>query len=310
MKRFENILYVLNAHELPHDDTLERVASLARLNDATVSVVSVEEHSLLEELGMTLGERFEELVSASEKQTRETIDQLLAAKQWQDVNVNGALLHGKNFIAVIQKVLRDGHDLIIKEEKRERGIDQLAMRLVRKCPCPVWIIKRDSSDFKRILGALDIGAQHPETEALNRKIVELTHSLAQREQGEAHFLHAWRLEYDMMLKGPRFKISFQEIAEMKRAIRLQRTDNFKDLFETVSIKPGKEHIHLREGQSNDVIMQMLDELSIDVLIMGSVARSGIPGFLIGNRAEELISSIQCTILTVKPDTFVSPVTLS
>ena len=310
MKRFKNILYVLDANKPSHDDTLERVATLARLNDATVNIVSVEENSLVEELGKTLGGRFHELVLDSEKQTRETVNQLLAAKQWQGVKVSGSVLRGKGFIAIIQKVLRDGHDLIIKEETLERGIDQLAMRLVRKCPCPVWIIKRGSRDFKRILGALDIAANHPETKALNRKIIELTHSLAQREQGEAHFLHSWRLEYEIMLSGPRFKISLQEIAEMKNSIRVQRADAFEALFESVSITPNKKHIHLREGQSNDVIKQILDELAIDVIIMGSVARSGIPGLLIGNRAEELFSSIQCTVLTVKPDNFVSPVTFS
>lgn len=81
MKRFKKILYVLDKNKPPHDDTLERVASLARLNDATLSIVSVEENSLIEELGKTLGERFQELVSASEKQTGEAIDLLLGAKQ-------------------------------------------------------------------------------------------------------------------------------------------------------------------------------------------------------------------------------------
>ncbi|RZW20858.1 MAG: universal stress protein UspA and related nucleotide-binding protein [Desulfobulbaceae bacterium] len=43
--------------------------------------------------------------------------------------------------------------------------------------------------------------------------------------------------------------------------------------------------------------------------MGSVGRSGIPGLLIGNKAEKLLNSINCTVLTVKPDGFKTPVTL-
>jgi len=43
--------------------------------------------------------------------------------------------------------------------------------------------------------------------------------------------------------------------------------------------------------------------------MGSVARTGVPGFLIGNKAEKLLNTINCTVLTVKPDGFISPVTL-
>ncbi|MBT8362313.1 MAG: universal stress protein, partial [Deltaproteobacteria bacterium] len=48
---------------------------------------------------------------------------------------------------------------------------------------------------------------------------------------------------------------------------------------------------------------------IDVVVMGSIGRSGIPGFLIGNRAEKILSNINCTVLTVKPDGFISPITI-
>jgi universal stress protein E len=68
--------------------------------------------------------------------------------------------------------------------------------------------------------------------------------------------------------------------------------------------------HLREGGSQDVIKQAIVDLKIDVVVMGSVARSGIPGLLIGNKAEKTLNTINCTVLTVKPDGFVSPVTLS
>jgi nucleotide-binding universal stress UspA family protein len=55
---------------------------------------------------------------------------------------------------------------------------------------------------------------------------------------------------------------------------------------------------------------VIRDLGVDVVVMGSVARSGIPGFLIGNKAEKILTTINCTVLTVKPDGFVSPITLS
>ena len=79
----------------------------------------------------------------------------------------------------------------------------------------VWVIKRGTADFKRILGAIDVGTKNPEATALNTKIIELTHSLAQRENGEAHYLHAWRLEHEAALNSPRFKVPPEEIIEMK-----------------------------------------------------------------------------------------------
>ena len=44
--------------------------------------------------------------------------------------------------------------------------------------------------------------------------------------------------------------------------------------------------------------------------MGTVARTGIAGFFIGNTAEKVARNIHCSLLTVKPDGFVSPVSIS
>ena len=68
-------------------------------------------------------------------------------------------------------------------------------------------------------------------------------------------------------------------------------------------------LHLREGGSSEVIQSAIAELDIDVVVMGSVGRTGIPGLLIGNKAEKLLNSITCTVLTVKPDGFETPVTM-
>ena len=41
--------------------------------------------------------------------------------------------------------------------------------------------------------------------------------------------------------------------------------------------------------------------------MGTVARSGIPGFLIGNTAEDIVQKLTCSLVALKPNDFVSPV---
>ncbi|MDJ0891306.1 MAG: universal stress protein, partial [Gammaproteobacteria bacterium] len=42
----------------------------------------------------------------------------------------------------------------------------------------------------------------------------------------------------------------------------------------------------------------------------TVGRTGIPGFFIGNTAENLLSQVECSVLTVKPSGFVTPVELA
>ena len=233
----------------------------------------------------------------------------MSHERWKDIDIHASTTEVNYFISIIHKVLQHKHDLVIKEETLDQGVDQLAMRLVRKCPCPVWVIKRESGDFRKILAAVDVGESYPESIALNKKIIELTHSLAQREKGEAHYLHVWRLEHEVMMSSPRFKISSEEISEMKKDISTKRLSQLHKLLDNIHIPLQGGNIHLREGRSEAVIKQAITELNIDVLVMGSVARSGIPGLLIGNKAEKLLTTINCTVLTIKPDGFVSPVTL-
>jgi universal stress protein E len=41
--------------------------------------------------------------------------------------------------------------------------------------------------------------------------------------------------------------------------------------------------------------------------MGTLGRAGIAGLLIGNTAEKILHQVECSVMTVKPDGFVSPV---
>jgi universal stress protein E len=43
--------------------------------------------------------------------------------------------------------------------------------------------------------------------------------------------------------------------------------------------------------------------------MGTVSRAGIAGLLIGNTAEKVLPQVDCSMLTVKPEGFVTPVKL-
>lgn len=310
MKRFKNILYILDEETLTHHSSADKVATLARLNDARVCVLIADETTLFDDLSLKISGRYAEIKQAILRQNTEDLKRFTSHERWSDIDIGVGHAESGSFISIIRKVLRDGHDLVIKEETLERGIDQLAMRLVRKCPCPVWVIKRDSGDFKRILAAVNVGADYAEAQALNQKIIELTYSLAQREQGEAHYLHVWRLEHEVTLRGPRFNVSEEEISAMKTRISEERLAQLHDLLDRNHILRKADIIHIKEGKSEEVIKKSISDLGVDVVVMGSVGRSGVPGLLIGNKAEKILNTINCTVLTIKPDGFVSPVTHS
>jgi len=66
-------------------------------------------------------------------------------------------------------------------------------------------------------------------------------------------------------------------------------------------------VHLVKGNPGSVIPQLAKKQGVDLVVMGTVARTGIEGFFIGNTAEKILRLIDCSVLTVKPKGFKSPV---
>jgi nucleotide-binding universal stress UspA family protein len=51
------------------------------------------------------------------------------------------------------------------------------------------------------------------------------------------------------------------------------------------------------------------KLQADIVVMGTVARTGISGLIIGNTAETILNQLTCSVLAVKPSGFKTPVTV-
>jgi len=66
---------------------------------------------------------------------------------------------------------------------------------------------------------------------------------------------------------------------------------------------------LRRGQPDEVICEFVVADDVDLIVMGTVARSGIAGLLFGNTAERILHTVPCSVLAVKPEGFESPIGL-
>lgn len=82
------------------------------------------------------------------------------------------------------------------------------------------------------------------------------------------------------------------------------------LLKPFDIDPSSPHVNLIKGAPGYVIPELVGKAQIELLVMGTVCRSGIPGVMIGNTAEQVLSDVDCSVLTLKPDGFKSPVTLT
>jgi universal stress protein E len=76
------------------------------------------------------------------------------------------------------------------------------MHLMRKCPCPVWVMKPTRRErFHRILAGVDPSFADEEENLLNIKIIDLATSLAKMDQSELRIVHAWNFRTELLLRG-------------------------------------------------------------------------------------------------------------
>ena len=58
-----------------------------------------------------------------------------------------------------------------------------------------------------------------------------------------------------------------------------------------------------------MIPEMVAKKGVDLIVMGTVCRTGLAGFFVGNTAEDILQQVDCSVLALKPEGFVSPVEL-
>lgn len=313
MRRFKNILLVANDG---HEATLARASTLARRNGARLTLLDVIEEWPQEVFAPSLPQSLDELELLMIEERRRRLEELLAPLRDEGIETAAKVLCGKPFLEIIRQVLRDGHDLVMATATGRGGLHEMLfgsteMHLMRKCPCPVWVIKPSQrKPFARILAAVDLAPCDAEHESLNVKIMALATSLARLEGSELHIVHAWQCPGESLLRSPRSGVPPQEVNRLVREEKKQRAVRLDGLLQRYDLQAVPHQVHLLKGRADEVVLAIARSKRVELIVMGTVCRTGIAGFFIGNTAENTLRRVHCSALTVKPDGFETPVTLN
>jgi len=308
MQRFKNILYFADG-KLEPCPALERAVTLAEANGARLTVIDVIEPQ--EELPQIRARFGSDLNGILREHRRQALEEMLRPFNRPDSIIYIQVLTGTPFIEVIRKVLSGRHDLVIKTCRPPEGLYQQLlgstdMHLMRKCPCPVWIDRPPALlPYRRILAAVDPVDEN--SKGCARLVMDLATSLAERESAQLDIVHAWRVSGESMLRSGRVRISEKEMKEHLEQTRRYHEEAFNGLLENYGLSTESARVHLVKGTPASVIHNLSVAIESDIIVMGTVGRTGIPGFFIGNTAEEILQATQASVLAIKPADFVSPV---
>ena len=306
MKRFKNILFFANPLDNV-ESALRQALSIYDLEDSRITIVEVANDisSSFVEAGIISDGLRDELLAERRKNA-----QALVANVDVSEEIEVKLLTGTPFIEVIQEVIRGKYDLLVKPSEGAGTFDRLLgtndMHILRKCPCPVWIVKPTRKHkHKKIIAAVDPDPKEVNAE-LNQLILELASSLSAHHNAELHVVSAWGLRDEYALRSKQHQADLDQLRkDIKKATR-RWLDELTTQFESGGVEL---RAHLIEGNASDVILKEAKEHSADLIVMGTVGRVGISGYFMGNTAERILTDIGCSVLAVKPPGFQSPITV-
>jgi universal stress protein E len=229
------------------------------------------------------------------------------------IDVRAIVRSGTPHIEIIREAISSKADLVVvADEPLEggRGFGTVTSKLLRLCPVPI-LAKRaiDKVKHQHILAAVDLAHSTTDVEAcVNRRVVELAATLATHAGSQLTLFHAWSLWGEKLMRG-RGRSSAEMLDSALSEIEARRETDLELLLTKVRLSFVELDIAmlLQKGDVRRLLPQLVDERNVDLVVMGTVSRGGLPGLLIGNTAEKLINSLSCSVLAVKPDSFVSPI---
>ena len=226
----------------------------------------------------------------------------------------------------ILKVVDDWHcDLVIKlaDPSGAFARNQLTgndLALLRKCPVPILMMadRGQLPSFSgKIMVAIDAGNPEEGATELNQRLLQYGMYIATQEQAELHCVSVWDLPVG---KRALRILSDEELYELQETTRKRYRRRQTELMSEFGIECGngengsdggnkeeqnKVHMHLLKGQPSHEIQRLANELEVDLIVMGTLGRQS-QSLMIGNTAENILNGIYCSILAVKPEDYISP----
>ena len=183
------------------------------------------------------------------------------------------------------------------------------LHLLRKCPCPVWVTKQEpQSSYDHILAAIGPLSEDDKENSLNTSIMDLATSIARQNEGILHVVHSWEVTGDdsLTLRSEITAEIENNILTKHKATFQNSLDHFLGHYDLSEIA---HEIHLKRGAPEFLVPEVQDTSDINLIVMGAIKKSVFPGYFVGNSAESILEQVNCSVLAVKPEGFVSPVVL-
>lgn len=308
---YKNILVIIEHDEQKKQLALERALSLAR-KLATAETpfkltlflsVYAFSHEMSQMASAGSRQSFHQAVLAKNKKFLDNIIQQKQADYPFIEFYSEVTWKHHDYAAIIEQVAIYKHDLVIKVAKPAEGLDALFFtpsdwHILRKCPCQILMVKDDNQDWQHnhhILTAVNVADTEDYHDILNHRLLITSQDLAKTLQTDLHLVSAYNATpVSMAIDLPEFSPT-----EFSNDIRKQYLVNMKSLRQQFAI--NDQHTHVEDGLPEQVIPKIANKIGAQIVVLGTIGRTGFSAAFLGNTAEHVIEKLNCDVLVVKPN---------
>jgi universal stress protein E len=211
--------------------------------------------------------------------------------------------------AVVRKAMNSAADLIVADVHAGRRVAPLFLHvtdweLLRYSPIPVLLVRNRRPYHKPVIvAAVDPTHANAKPSRLDDEILGTAGVIKRALRGALHVVHCFvPLPDDVK---PAEWLSEQATATLEKRARAHARARLAKLMKHVRIGRGQRH--LISAHPVNAIPALARKSHCDIVIMGTVSRTGLKRLLIGNTAERIIDDLACDVLVVKPRDFTTEV---
>ncbi|NRA61675.1 MAG: universal stress protein UspE [Psychrobium sp.] len=305
MMEYKNILVMVDPTKDQHP-SLERAAFLARSYGATISLFLCIYDLSYEMTSMLSKDEREAMRSGVIEQQEQWLVQL--SDGYPDLTINCTVAwHNRAFEAAIKHVQANAIDLLVKSTRKHDKLKSIIFtptdwNLLRKSPCDVLLVKDHAwPNGGTIVTAINAVSEDEAHINLNQKVLQHATDLAKVINAKVKVVNGYPgTPVNIAIEIPEFNSD-----EYNSSVKKHHVSATHRIAEQFSI--SCDDCIVEEGLPEDVIPQASNALDAELVIIGTIGRTGLSAAFIGNTAEHVIDRLQCDLLAVKPDGFESPV---
>jgi len=261
---------------------LEKANQVAKMFESTVVVVA-------------FVDRIEDKDTALDHE--QTLKQQLVEVFDENIDVSLHIAVTSDIATWVKQYVNDfGFDLVIKTGNRSEKLfyTPTDWQLIRQLDCALLITSTNKWRAKSsILASVDVSDDNDRQAVMNDQV------LAEAELWAKTQDHELNVVYSVPVPTASLELDIVEMDEVKRQRFPKAKESLASLLGRNQLAEVNTHIEF--GAADKRIPSVANKIKADLVVMGSVGRKGINGFLLGNTAEKVMRNLRTDVLIIKPN---------